>query len=677
MISCFAMRNRRSLVAAAALAAVLGMAAARAWTSDDAFITFRVVDQFLAGHGPVYNIGERVQVFTHPLWLFLLAAWRATGASLFPGAMALSVALFGVGLALLFAAFRAKPLALAIAFTVLFLCRPVVDFASGGLETPATFLLFAAAVLALRGGRERTALALLALLPLNRLDLLPWIVPFAVLVATRGTISRVAVAGAIAAPAAAWALFATIYYGSPLPNTAIAKLSGPVSGRLDAGLAYVAGSFANDPGALALLVAAPALALWQWRRNALAPRDRALVAAAACAAAIGVAYPVWTGGDFMLGRFILPALWALVVLFLAAFPEAADVARGRRAAAATLGALAAFHMVTGHSTTNLRLRLPEASLLRAVSFAGATDERRVYLPWLGAHSATRHVRGPDTSPATEGARPVVMLGEDGFATRRDQAVVDIFGLADPLLARVAALPNGRPGHGFRPLPQDFQRWRLDGFRFGDERLDALAAILRRVHRSPELWSAERFAAMARLATFGTIDSGALSVVDDGTTLAIRLVPAKLLRSGDVAFPKDGARLVWIRRYDVGRLKFGDALLRGIDRECRTVEVPAERSDTTGIEVRGAEPLVLWCAKSELGGDGLLVRVGTFMPSGRILYDEVVPVYRPVLAWTSGLPAWLVQGWTEKPKPAIVIAFVLGLAALLLWRRAARGRTTRA
>ena len=43
-----------------------------AWVTEDTFITFRAVDNFLAGYGPVWNVGERVQVYTHPLWYFLL-----------------------------------------------------------------------------------------------------------------------------------------------------------------------------------------------------------------------------------------------------------------------------------------------------------------------------------------------------------------------------------------------------------------------------------------------------------------------------------------------------------------------------------------------------------------------------------------------------------------------------
>ena len=38
-----------------------------AWITEDAFINFRVIENFLSGEGPVWNIGERVQVFTSPL----------------------------------------------------------------------------------------------------------------------------------------------------------------------------------------------------------------------------------------------------------------------------------------------------------------------------------------------------------------------------------------------------------------------------------------------------------------------------------------------------------------------------------------------------------------------------------------------------------------------------------
>jgi hypothetical protein len=42
------------------------------FTQDDAFITFRYAENFLNGHGLVYNIGERVEGFTNFLWTIMM-----------------------------------------------------------------------------------------------------------------------------------------------------------------------------------------------------------------------------------------------------------------------------------------------------------------------------------------------------------------------------------------------------------------------------------------------------------------------------------------------------------------------------------------------------------------------------------------------------------------------------
>ena len=49
------------------------------WMLDDAFIAFRYVDNFAAGHGFVYNIGERVEGYTSFLWVLLLGLGQMAG----------------------------------------------------------------------------------------------------------------------------------------------------------------------------------------------------------------------------------------------------------------------------------------------------------------------------------------------------------------------------------------------------------------------------------------------------------------------------------------------------------------------------------------------------------------------------------------------------------------------
>ena len=51
-----------------------------AWLSDDALITLRTVLNFTHGYGLTFNVAERVQTYTHPLWMLML-----TGAYLVAG----------------------------------------------------------------------------------------------------------------------------------------------------------------------------------------------------------------------------------------------------------------------------------------------------------------------------------------------------------------------------------------------------------------------------------------------------------------------------------------------------------------------------------------------------------------------------------------------------------------
>src|SRR5580693_1139146 len=58
----------------------------------DAYVTFRVVDNFVHGYGLRWNIGERVQVYTHPLWMLLHIPFYALGINIFYITVAISAA---------------------------------------------------------------------------------------------------------------------------------------------------------------------------------------------------------------------------------------------------------------------------------------------------------------------------------------------------------------------------------------------------------------------------------------------------------------------------------------------------------------------------------------------------------------------------------------------------------
>ena len=46
----------------------------RRWMSDDGLIVLRTVRNLQAGHGPVFNAGERVEANTSTLWQYLIYA---------------------------------------------------------------------------------------------------------------------------------------------------------------------------------------------------------------------------------------------------------------------------------------------------------------------------------------------------------------------------------------------------------------------------------------------------------------------------------------------------------------------------------------------------------------------------------------------------------------------------
>lgn len=56
----------------ALLVVLLAFILQRAWVSDDAYITYRTIDNLVNGYRLTWNPAERVQAFTHPLWMMIL-----------------------------------------------------------------------------------------------------------------------------------------------------------------------------------------------------------------------------------------------------------------------------------------------------------------------------------------------------------------------------------------------------------------------------------------------------------------------------------------------------------------------------------------------------------------------------------------------------------------------------
>src|SRR5437773_12560652 len=105
-----------------------------AWLCDDAYINFRTIDNFLHGYGLRWNAAERVQTFTDPLWLFLVAAAVAVTREFYFTTIALSIAVSAACIGIYVAAVAPEAWTAAAGLLMLVCSKAFVDYSTGGLE---------------------------------------------------------------------------------------------------------------------------------------------------------------------------------------------------------------------------------------------------------------------------------------------------------------------------------------------------------------------------------------------------------------------------------------------------------------------------------------------------------------------------------------------------------------
>ena len=111
------------------------------WTPDDAFITFRTVDNFLGAGELTWNPHDRVQAFSHPLWFFLLLPPSAILSNAWHASILLSF-LFSTWLIARFT-WAARGAAEWLGIALLLCSYSYSVYAASGLENSLTHLLLA------------------------------------------------------------------------------------------------------------------------------------------------------------------------------------------------------------------------------------------------------------------------------------------------------------------------------------------------------------------------------------------------------------------------------------------------------------------------------------------------------------------------------------------------------
>jgi arabinofuranosyltransferase len=531
-----------------------------AWLSDDAYITFRTISNFAAGEGLVWNIGERVQTYTHPLWMFVVMAGVFFTHEFYFTSLAISI-LVSLAAAVVFVRWIAKtPMMAVFGIATMVLSRAFIDYSTSGLENALSHLILAV-YLAIyftmeSSNRKLFILSLfVALVGLNRIDLLLLLLPslgWEVWLRRHDRPLLPLLAGFT--PLIAWEAFSLFYYGFPFPNTAYAKLTTglPASELIEQGTLYMLDSLLFDPLMLLIILAGIGTALYTRR-------------AADIAIAFGVVlyllYIVRIGGDFMSGRFLTVPLFASISIL-------SRIKLPNSWALAALGVIA----IVG-------LAVPSPALMSDETYGEEygeegvrwriADERAFYYQGTGLLRANRFIGLPNHEWVNEGiaaandpSKVVVRgpVGLFGYYAGRNVHIVDDWGITDPLISRLAPMPDPywRVGHMDRRIPDGYLSSLEKGSNLiNDPNLAQYYDALKAVIRGP-LLSIDRLIEIWRLNT-GHYDS----LLDAYTRSLPKEVSIHDLEGdidiGDsesaIAFTEDGLRIVLDHQDHARRMRF--------------------------------------------------------------------------------------------------------------------------
>ena len=349
-----------------------------------------------------------------------------------------------------------------------------------------------------------------SLLLLNRLDHIFFVLPALLILFLRldGRGRRQLMWGAL--PLFLWLVFATVYYGSPLPNTFFAKAQTgfPHTVLLAQGLRYFLDSIVNDFVTLPIILLATLLPLHKQHRH-LWPLALGLLAK--------LAYVLWVGGDFMTGRFFAdPFVWA-VALLLQWKGRTKFVIPG----AVVVLLIALLHPYHPHRI-GADYYQDRTGRERALFPAGIVDEKG--MAWkrssLHAFGEAKEVVGFEIrlaeqptvfTPQSLQLQIHVAVGARGYTCGPNVHIIDRLAITDPLLARLPAREDlpWRIGHFFRWVPYGYPQSILQGEnRVGDPNLRSFYDDVALVTRGP-IWSAKRWKAIVRLnlgSSGGTVNS---------------------------------------------------------------------------------------------------------------------------------------------------------------------------
>lgn len=507
---------------------ILFVAWQKRFITDDGFINFRIVDQVFAGNGPVYNAGQRSEVYSSPAWLAILVVGRALfGWTASMGQIAVGLGLLCIAGAVLLAELGALRFAQAVrgfradgqstadgsfkppplldrrvlhvpAGAIVFVCFPPTWYwATSGLDS-SVFLFWLALCFYLTativnsahvrplganrsrlGRRWAAAAALVGSGWLVRPDAALFSIGFlAILVACcADRASRIKVILFGLAPSAIYEIFRMGYFASLVPNTALAKE--PFGSSWARGVDYLhdtTSAYSLWPVLVACLALGAAQLAPLKTMQSVGAKSRWRVASVVLVpTVIALVHVIWVirlGGDYLHARFLLPAVFVLTwSCFVVRIELARD--RGSRSGQARwlnqgaivliLVALASWSSaeVIEHGAFRPDELEQEPEYIYFATSRNPTElDDFPLLAQQGYVIAARANAGADVlidataitmteQPGRPGAGTIAYVGATGVtgqAAGTEAWVIDAFGLADPIGARLPPALLERAGH---------------------------------------------------------------------------------------------------------------------------------------------------------------------------------------------------------------------------------------
>ena len=437
------------------------LALVHSWIGEDFLITVRSILNFIHGFGPVYNIGERVQSYTHPLWFFVLSGVMAVTKEIFYSTVIVSVLFSFLAVLLMSKAhgFEKKPSYFITFVLFITFSSAFMDYTSSGLENPLGYLLFSGLVWCFYKNHYFYLPLIAALLFLTRYDYLFIFVPFLIfyLIQPRqwkGKLLCFSISGFVVL---SWLVFSLYYYGSLFPSTYYAKTVGSYE-TVDSfrnALNYYKATMARD-----FLTSLPFIFCFIFIRSRFLDKKDKLVVFSAIPYLL---YIFWIGGDFMQGRFFaipffltapvfIKCLFRFCKTFFAKFPKLVISICLLMAVSSLLFSYRSFPVVEFFIGAKVYTPMNDLEILTV------NDERAVFLKKTFNFNKRKEQINESYEKWWGGSKNFKsnflcgFLGMGGLIMGRGSHVVDYCGLSDFFLATLKPFSKHVPGHYDRRLP---------------------------------------------------------------------------------------------------------------------------------------------------------------------------------------------------------------------------------